>query len=124
MKTWDDWSDFEINIAVADALGVFWHCAPHRNAEYKWLYSENYHLCDTKVNHSVELPMYCSSPADMWPIIADSRISIETADIINGELTWEAFCLFVDDWRSARHKNANPLRAAAIVFLIMNGAKP
>lgn len=57
----------------------------------------------------------CNNPADAWPIIVENKICLEVANC-DGRL-WLA-----EDWRnvvSTWHKDANPLRAAMIVYLKM-----
>ena len=99
MKTWDDWSDFEINKAVGFIVKS---------------------IKRGKVNSYYErwCPDYCNNPADMWPIIVNNKIGLQPDPFKNGN--WFAF----DIDELIMHENTNPLRSAAIVFLEMNGVKP
>lgn len=58
----------------------------------------------------------CNNPADAWPIIEGNRISIRNCY----EGDWKA----ENEWGESRfHVSCNPLRAAMIVFLMMQDAK-
>lgn len=61
---------------------------------------------------------YCNNPADAWPIILQSRISMvwDCAEDASAEW-WNAFDQF-DNFRD--QYQSNPLRAAMIVFLMMH----
>lgn len=100
---YNDMSDFEINKAVAEALGVRgFHCENVGGGSA--LLFTNWKELD-----------YCNNPSDAWPIIVENRITIEfgyshpvrvfhetmEGDYINGD----------DD---------NPLRSAMIVYLMMS----
>jgi hypothetical protein len=69
MKTWDDWSDLEINCSVAIALGcdVVIEFAPSSTSVY----------CGYEGLESTQDERdYCNNSADMWPIILQNDISI------------------------------------------------
>ena len=116
-------SDFEVNRLVADKLGVYWHSRPEQNKTMSWIYSDNYCYCNTKFDAVVDLPGYCNSAADAWPIIVGNRISLS-----EDEGVWDACvdgkCEYISDKRVVFnlivHSDKNPLRAAMIVFLMMN----
>lgn len=57
---------------------------------------------------------YCNNPADAWPIIQQSRISITHHA---KDFEWHCYAHGV----SQNVINKNPLRAAMIVFLMMQG---
>jgi len=67
---------------------------------------------------------YCRNPSDAWPVIVENSIGIEPS-VINGE--WVA--TFIENPVSDNlasgicHVDANPLRAAMIVFLMMREDK-
>lgn len=71
--------------------------------------------------HEIPIPDYCNNPADAWPIIVANNISI--LSYRNG--LWHADCqaYWVDgvEWQVDGQINQNPLRAAMIVFLMMQG---
>lgn len=113
-------SDFEINKRVADiAMNGTWHVKPSHpdNDTGGWLYGSN-------GIQTYELPDYCNNPADAWAIISDNRIAI-IPDSAEGEwVAFNEFTLYEGDWMFAsdptHHSNGkNPLRAAMIVFLMM-----
>lgn len=109
MKTWDDWSDFEINKAVVCALGL--------KILSIWTVNPNVFITLGSSEASKKVD-YCNNPADMWPIIYNSGMSIQAPDE------------YFDEWHTSKlgvnisYCHKNPLRAAAIVFLMMNGVNP
>jgi len=106
MRTWDDWSDKEVSDGVAKIVGT---------------YSE---FCST---HD-----YCNSWADMGPLMFDWDISIFRDVSTNPKVFtavpkgwWSVGNGFVSSLGiDIGYTHPNPLRAAAIVFLMMNGVKP
>lgn len=64
---------------------------------------------------------YCNSWADMGPIIERERLDIE-ASLTCDE--WLCCKLDEDGFFIVAESHKNPLRAAAIVYLEMNGVKP
>lgn len=114
-------SDFEVNKAVAEALGVL-------------KYDVDLVGCGDSIqlfhfDKSVFID-YCNNPSDAWPVIVGNRIAIIPIEIIgtvqyrymasadsyfgtmcNGALTFHCKNDSLDD---------NPLRAAMIVFLKMS----
>lgn len=97
-------SDFEINKRVAVALGHSIDEEKYGNASVGAFHS------DGVVYKSHD---YCNNPADAWPIIVKNRISIINLD----EDEWGA--RGVADRNSKRAIHENSLRAAMIVFLMM-----
>ena len=57
---------------------------------------------------------FCNNPSDAWPIIVDNHISIENRK------NKDALALVKGD---APYNHENPLRAAMIVYLMMNEDK-
>lgn len=108
-KSWDDWSDFEINKSIASIViggsnfteGV-----------------EGCVMCYSLSGWCIANPNYCNNPADMWPIIVDNSITInyDTCQAHVSSYFNEAIKISVS-------RNM-VLRAAAIVFLMMNGVNP
>ncbi|EJW2020649.1 DUF2591 family protein [Salmonella enterica] len=112
-------SDFEINKRVADiAMNGAWHVKPSHpdNDTGGWLYGSN-------GIQTYDLPDYCNSPADAWPIVSANRISIE--------YDAETQCDVPAEWVTAygivglkvhivAHQPCDKsLRSAMIVFLMM-----
>ena len=125
MKTWDDWSDFDISKAVADSLNIDWHCKPDGklNSSYSWVYSDSYGKRD---GNPIDLPDYCNSWADMGPLMVEKNIGVWPL-VRHGIDSWIAkfFGSAADSFVTTfSFECKNPLRAAAIVFLMMNGVKP
>ena len=113
----EDMTDFEINKAVTMALGKF------KASDYSKV-SGNYHKGNVfDCNYSVGVVHdYCNNPSDVWPIIIKNKISIMN----DGDL-WEASIDFdgdlekhgTDEVLTKHYEHANPLRAAMIVYLMM-----
>lgn len=101
MKDYGKMSDFEINKAVATALGMDVSGATEEN---NMMYD---YVRDV-----------CNNPSDAWPIMKESLIGV-TPD--EDGVTMH----FYGDWTAMAHcKNLqftdkNPLRAAMIVYLMM-----
>ncbi|HEJ0092764.1 TPA: DUF2591 family protein [Citrobacter freundii] len=68
----------------------------------------NYH-------YKQNFPDYCNNPADAWPIIVERKINIEWHEWKNSE--WKPYALNNASTKSCYDNN--PLRAAMIVFLMM-----
>ncbi|EPO6584313.1 phage protein NinX family protein [Enterobacter hormaechei] len=62
----------------------------------------------------------CNNPADAWPIITANKISIYAMSEADKRGGWGAEAFHPND---AYSFNDNPLRAAMIVFLMMQDAK-
>lgn len=58
----------------------------------------------------------CNNPADTWPIIVDNKITIHAPMKYDEPQEWLAFDVHDSD---TDFKDINPLRAAMIVFLLM-----
>ena len=64
---------------------------------------------------------YCNNPADAWLIIVNNSISLECIVVNRHEKTWRA--QFKTAYVKHRVNHKNPLRAAMIVFLMMQESK-
>ncbi|MGU4360089.1 phage protein NinX family protein [Escherichia coli] len=110
-------SDFEINCEVlavfepdvnhmclSESKGYFYDCGPVGDG---W--------------HQIDIPDYCNNPEDAEPIIVENRIGIIPAPE-NG--LWKAAHRKVGSDSTPYHmtQDENPLRAAMIVFLMMQDA--
>lgn len=107
-------SDFEINQKVGDmALNGQWACKPGSagNETNNWQYGSG----DPSLSLS-SLPDYCNNPADAWPIITKNKISIYAMSEADKRGGWGAEAFHPNE---AYSFNDNPLRAAMIVFLMM-----
>lgn len=116
MKTWDDLSDLEISKNIGFIVGSL----PKGK---------------TESFYEKKCPDYCNNPADMWPIIVENGISL--VKLKNGyqavSSNWNYMDItsydYINDYNIGgdevhQYGDKNPLRAAAIVFLMMNGVKP
>ena len=95
--------DAEINMKVCAALGLVLSSYARiiRQGDASILLDDNKTLVD-----------YCNNPADAWPIIFSNRIGI-----VPGTAT-DKWAAHHGDWNIAT-ADANPLRAAMTVFLLM-----
>lgn len=111
-------SDFEINSAVHNALMK----EPYKieflgNDRIRWVRGST-NITTGKVEYSKKsLKDYCNNPADAWKIIVDNGISLECIVVNRHEKTWRAQLKPAYVKHRVNHKN--PLRAAMIVFLMM-----
>ena len=106
------WTDFEINRAVGEViLKGRWACKPGTAANNtdSWYYGS----VDQFVTPYPELPDYCNNPADAWPIIFEKGIGLRKQSNGVWSVTQPG-----GKWPQYSDK---PLRAAMIVFLIMQG---
>ncbi|EMC7876540.1 DUF2591 family protein [Enterobacter roggenkampii] len=106
-------SDFEINRMVGDVIFKgLWACKPETsgNNTNKWYYGN----ADTTFEPLNPLPDYCNDWSAAGPIIVDNRIGINH---VNG--SWRAQSVKTG-WEE--FSDDNPLRAAMIVFLMMQDA--
>lgn len=110
-------SDFEINSAVHNALlNDPYSLSFLGDDRVAWKRKNGETIITDRVPYSKNgVHDYCNNPTDAWPIIVDNKICLEVASS-DGRL-WLA-----EDWRNVGiswHKDSNPLRAAMIVFLMM-----
>lgn len=102
MKEYSDLHDQQINVLVCKALGLEMsgYARIVKLDDATVLLSDNKTLVD-----------YCNNPADAWPIIVENRIRINP--ILYTKWMAEDY---LEDVSSCHE---NPLRAAMIVFLMM-----
>lgn len=104
-------SDFEINGYVAMLRHGF-----------SWIeFMDGYH-CSVKCGNDdspgfaiIDVADYCNNPSDAWPIIMKSKIAV----LPWNDNEWQSFVM-KDGEPNLRVWHKNPLRAAMIVFLMMN----
>lgn len=95
MKNYYEMSDFEINKEVEKLQGVY---------------------CEDMNGRYVPTCDYCNNIEDAWPIVFENRITVNPYD--NPSEGWFATydtSFFID--------NENPLKAAMIVYLMMEDAE-
>ncbi|WP_320705360.1 phage protein NinX family protein [Enterobacter cloacae] len=121
-------SDFEINKRIAIALNIDMHFfIPESENSFDlevlpsemgpiWQTSAHMVLQYSPSNGNCFNP--CNNPADAWPIITDNKISIYAAVLCDSRGMWGAEASFTDHY----HFHNNALRAAMIVFLMMQDA--
>ncbi|MFJ5981946.1 phage protein NinX family protein [Enterobacter cancerogenus] len=115
-------SDFEINATVFEALHGGSPDRKEGNDGAMLLVSFEADVVDGDI---VEVEVVrgsfnpCHNPADAWPIIAENKISIYAAILGDSRGDWGAEASFTEHY----HFHNNPLRAAMLVFLMMQGSK-
>lgn len=114
MKTWDDWSDFELSKAVAKIVAHDGKVEVGNSVVHIHQYHNG--VCIGWKTFDI------NSWADMGPVTEKHHISLMQPD--EDDDRWNAihWCDGGECMYDEYHKN--PLRAAAIVFLMMNGVKP
>lgn len=111
-------SDFEINCEV---LAVF---DPDVNHMCLSKSQEYFYDCGPAGDgwHQIDIPDFCNDPAGAWPIIMENMISVCAYKRANPGMKavswWEA-----DSFGEHITRDDNPLRAAMIVFLMMQEKK-
>jgi hypothetical protein len=106
-------SDFEINQRVAKLTGNYGSCEPAFNAVYR--------SSGTQYN-----PI--NRPEQAWPIIAANKISIAWDEPESEWCAFDSFLFGVGTWDMSKepeiyYHHANPLRAAMVVYLMMQEQK-
>lgn len=101
-------SDFEINKAVAESLGVKF--TQDGLEIYVDVFDEQHG------DFFPESLNYCNNPSDAWPIIVENKIDLEFE--YDGSCFARGFC-FKSLKTIGANKEKNPLRAAMIVYLMM-----
>lgn len=107
---YEEMSDFEINAAVAERLGVDFEV--HESCIYARV-----KLGGDNVVSVSGIVDYCNNWADAGPVIEENNIWIQP-DMI-GDGLWHCY----DREDEFHSKHANPLRAAMIVFLMVKDAE-
>lgn len=116
MKTWDDWSDGDINLSICERLNLSPFARVKDTCEV---------VCG--IDGESVYKDYCNNPADMWPIIVENGICLTSPTTGRNRAVWSAsWNEYGGRWSSGDivFGDKNPLRAAAIVFLEMNGVSP
>ena len=110
---YSDLTDFEINKLVAEALGFECPSLEGRLSEV-FRHRKGNPMRDEKTVN------YCNNPNDAWPIILENKVCLDY-NYMKSEWLASIF-LFngVDDFDQYESKHVNPLRAACIVFIMMN----
>lgn len=117
MKDYSGMNDGGINMLVGESLGlIIYILNQDESVQFR---NEKGHIKGTKD--------YCNNPADAWPIIVGSNISLLAPRFNEGWLA--EFTGSDDDVNDGfdvdyfDSHNTNPLRAAMEVFLMIKGAE-
>ena len=104
--------DWELNVAVAKALGYDAMPVRFHEAAVATVYIKN-----GVPRAGLNQKDYCNNPSDAWPIIVENRIGFYAT-----ENKWRSSGC---EWDTVVYSayDAKPLRAAMIVFLKMKGAE-
>ena len=105
MKDYSKMSDFEINKAVAINRGGYQGHVEHMGHGVKESDRDSHGIVYFERD-------YCNNPSDAWPIIVANRINVYASEGPDF-MPWMAGC------GGFMVSNKNPLRAAMIVFLMM-----
>lgn len=117
MRTWNDWSDPEVNRKVAEVLGK-------KVVQLSMIFEGKVWVIEGWDGGIYKIPDYCNSWNDTGVLMVDNAIGTVTE---NGKLigattsSQQYYEPFGDVVYS--HDNENPCRAVAIVFLMMNGGE-
>lgn len=129
---YETWSDFEINKAVAECLGLENNSIDHPHKSISGsksvLQIVKGRTCDCIGYYYVD---YCNNPSDAWPIMQENHIFvIPDNDGMNIAYALDCWPLWSnkqdrEECFSYKYlaKDANPLRACMIVYLKMRGEK-
>lgn len=117
LKELESKSDFEISKLVAEKEGVRWHINPSHplNNTDGWIFYTSGTNGDTTL-----LPDYCNSWADIGPIIEHEGVSLIKWP--NKEEYEASIAIYYGHGvidAEIYYSHTNPLRAAAIVYLLM-----
>ncbi|HGM6831986.1 TPA: phage protein NinX family protein [Serratia marcescens] len=124
MTDYSKMSDFDINKMVAVSLGNILVTRPYDEISGN---AVTYQVTKSRGLNKEGLIVYssevirkdfCNNPADAWPIIAESGIGV-----VPNKKDPYAWDLSSGMLRGIKHSDANPLRAAMIVFLMMKDAE-
>lgn len=115
---YEDMSDFEINGYVS----MYMH-------GFSWIEFVDGCVSSVKCGNEgspgfamIEVCDYCNNPSDAWQIIMENHITIFSPDYNKGDSDWRSE-LYDSDEGVFDFTDKNPLRAAIIVFLMMQEAK-
>lgn len=114
-------SDFEINKAVAIALGAK-QVDCYENGDRCAIYYElGGEAITVRRGQALLNEQFnpCNDPSDAWPIIVENKINIEWHEWKGGE--FKPYALNNETMKSGY--DDKPLRAAMIVFLMMKGTE-
>lgn len=102
---YEEMSDLQINLLVANAIGV--DAAENSGVVFGAVRHEGDNVVSV-----IGVVDYCNNPSDAWPIIVANRINVYASEGPDF-MPWMAGC------GGFMVSNKNPLRAAMIVFLMM-----
>ncbi|HDC4269672.1 DUF2591 domain-containing protein [Enterobacter kobei] len=106
-------SDQEINMAVAEIF----------HPDSVVIESKSRPPCACITGHLPSMWVdYCNNPADAWPIIVENNISLILDNPSSPMATSNCVGWYSDEEPPFHASNQNPLRAAMIVFLMMQGS--
>jgi len=122
---YDNASDFEVNKAVAKALGF------DVDSRYFQEGFDKKGTCLILNESSVGRELnYCNDPSDAWPIIVENNISLShniimwsASSLVYGDFGDSGFNIFRSDSKASDVSSSAALRAAMIVFLKMEESK-
>lgn len=112
---YEEMSDFDINVSIAESLGLNWYCAAGDGHTGGW---ECCSIKELMVNDYSRLKDYCNNPSDAWPFIVGM---ISGGCIV--QILQAGVIVTLQGGGHIQFMDKNPLRAAMIVFLMMQESK-
>jgi len=113
---YSEMSDFEINCFVAEELGM----KPFSTLGWKGAQEGKFTAAISKGPNKIGAFDPCNSWADAGPIIVSNLIALKPVSLFVGGHRW--FAIKGEGDFDIKAADNNPLRAAMIVFLMMQGA--
>jgi hypothetical protein len=110
-------SDLDINIKVANA--TYRNLGGRDYTQYLSRHHSQEQGCEVISYCGSELD-YCNSPSDMMPLVFEAGITVGTYDDEHFAFSGFEGGVYEECWSNMIY-NDNPLRAAAIVYLLMQG---
>ena len=117
---YEEMSDFDVNRAVTLTLNL-------KLGESVRSAKDNTMVILTNIGYSfrtIDIIDYCNGPSDTWPIIFDNKISLifdwEKIGLYTATGTHSVIRKLGERKTKKEVTHENPLRAAMIVFLMMN----
>lgn len=126
MTDYSKLSDFEINKIVCD---VFWPYFEKSSECKNKTFPQSSSVVYMENGYGGFSRDYCNNPADAWPIVVENDIALLPSCgfdwVAISPLTLNGFSSYIDQSLHGclQHNDMNPLRAAMIVFLMMQEKK-
>lgn len=118
MRTWNDWSDLEVNRKVAEVLGK-------KVVQHSMIFEGKIWVIEGE-DGIERLPDYCNDIVHAWPIVYENEITIQSPDYYQDGM-WHVSGSVDSDYGTkdcySYKSNNEVIRSEMIVFLMMNGVE-